>query len=200
MHICHVSVSLKTGGLERVLAGLAAHTDRGTCEMAFVALREEGRFAREIRKTGAIVETLGSANRWQMVQRLKHFFREHRFDIVHTHNTYPHIYGTLAARLAGVPVILNTRHGQRVGHGWKSRILFRFASRWVDRIVAVSDDAAALCIKDDGVPRSKVSRIWNGIDAATTARYIRAVLDGSCSTPVPIRQQVAHVLNMVNQL
>jgi anthranilate phosphoribosyltransferase len=38
------------------------------------------------------------------------------------------------------------------------------------------------------------------IDAVTTARYIRAVLDGSFPTPAPIRQQVAHVLNMVNQL
>jgi anthranilate phosphoribosyltransferase len=38
------------------------------------------------------------------------------------------------------------------------------------------------------------------IDAITTARYIRDVLDGSCPTPAPIRQQVTHVLSMVNQL
>ena len=38
------------------------------------------------------------------------------------------------------------------------------------------------------------------IDATTTARYIREVLDGTSPTPAPIRQQVAHILTMVNQL
>ncbi len=132
--------------------------------MTFVALSEEGRFADEIRKAGAVVQTIGSPNRWHMVLQLKKFFREHRFDIVHTHNIYPHIYGTLAARLAGVPSVINTRHGQRSGHGWKSRILFRLAAYWADRIVAVSDDAAKLCSDEDGITKKKVVRIWNGID------------------------------------
>lgn len=169
MRICHVSVSLKTGGLERVLAGLAAHTDRKKFELDFVALREEGRFASEIRKTGARVELLSAPNRWHLVYRLKSYFRDHRIDIVHTHNTYPHLYGTLAARLARVPIVVNTRHGQRIGHGWKSKMLFRFAARWVDRIIAVSDDAAALCVNEDRIPAPKVTRIWNGIDPADFA-------------------------------
>ncbi len=180
MQICHVSVSLKTGGLERVLAGLAANTDRGSCDMTFVALQAEGRFANEIRSSGALVKTLGVTNRWQMVKSLRNFLRDRCFDIVHTHNIYPHLYGTMAARLAGVPIIVNTRHGQRIGQGWKSRILFRLASYWVDRIVAVSDDAAALCIQKDGIPASKVLRIWNGIDPTEFA------FRGSSGRPVAV--------------
>jgi glycosyltransferase involved in cell wall biosynthesis len=103
------------------------------------------------------------------VRGLKRHFNQHRFDLVHTHNIYPHLYGTLAARLAGVPFVVNTRHGQRVGQGWKSRILFRVASYWVDRVVAVSDDAASLCVEKDGLPLKKVSRIWNGIDISEFA-------------------------------
>ncbi len=180
MRICHVSVSLKTGGLERVLAGLAAHTNREKFELDFVALREEGRFASEIRNTGARVELLSAPNRWHMVNRLRNFFRDRRIDIVHTHNTYPHLYGTLAARLARVPIVVNTRHGQRIGHGWKSKMLFRLAGIWVDRFVAVSDDAAGLCVKEDGLPAKKVSRIWNGIDPADFAFH------GSTCIPLAI--------------
>ena len=37
--------------------------------------------------------------------------RELRPDIVHTHNPKPGVYGRIAARLAGVPVVVNTVHG-----------------------------------------------------------------------------------------
>ena len=164
IRVCHVSLSLKTGGLERILAGMASHTNRDQCHMDFIALKDEGRFADEIRRSGAKVTTLNCTNRWSMMRQLRRCFRQGHYDVVHTHNTYPHLYATIAARWAGIPVVLNTRHGQRAGHGWKSRTLFRWVSRWADQIVAVSDDAARLCVEIDGLPPSKVTRIWNGID------------------------------------
>ncbi len=166
MRICHLSVSLKTGGLERILAGMATHTDRTQYQMDFVAMREAGRFADEIRNAGGDVLTLGPMNRFRMLRRLKAHFQSKGYDVVHTHNAYPHLYGTIAARAARVPVIVNTRHGQHIGHGWKSRFLSRMAGYWSHRLIAVSDDAAALSIYPDGLPPSKVVRIWNGIDVS----------------------------------
>jgi glycosyltransferase involved in cell wall biosynthesis/ribosomal protein S18 acetylase RimI-like enzyme len=37
--------------------------------------------------------------------------RRERFDLVHTHNPKPGVIGRVAARLAGVPVVVNTVHG-----------------------------------------------------------------------------------------
>jgi glycosyltransferase involved in cell wall biosynthesis/ribosomal protein S18 acetylase RimI-like enzyme len=37
--------------------------------------------------------------------------RRERFDLVHTHNPKPGVLGRVAARLAGVPVVVNTVHG-----------------------------------------------------------------------------------------
>ena len=42
---------------------------------------------------------------------LVRLFRRLRPDIVHTHNPKPGVYGRVAARLAGVPVVVNTVHG-----------------------------------------------------------------------------------------
>ena len=169
LRVCHVSLTLKTGGLERILADLARHHDRKVCVPEFLAIREVGRFADEIRDAGGIVHQLSAAGRVGQIQQMRRLFRERRFDVVHTHNTYPHIYASIAARLARVPVVVNTRHGQRAGHGWKSRTQFRWASHLVDRIITVSDDAANLCIKVDGIAPAKVQRIWNGIDLSDFA-------------------------------
>lgn len=164
LRVCHVSLTLKTGGLERILADLARHHDSAACLPEFLAINEVGRFADQIRESGGIVHQLKPARRLGQISQMRQLFLQQRYDVVHTHNTYPHIYASISARLAGVPVVVNTRHGQRSGHGWKSRIQFRWASRLVDRIIAVSDDAANLCVEDDGILPTKVRRIWNGID------------------------------------
>ncbi len=164
LRVCHVSLTLKTGGLERLLADIARHHDAAHCRPEFLALTDVGRFADVIRDAGCRVHTLSPAGRFGQMRQMVRLFHAGRFDVVHTHNTYPHIYGSIAARLAHVPVVVNTRHGQRAGHGWKSRTQFRWASRLVDRIIAVSDDAAQLCVNADGVSPSKVMRVWNGID------------------------------------
>lgn len=164
LKVCHVSLTLKTGGLERILADLARHHSSERCEPTFLALREVGRFANEIRACNRTVSVLKHQGRFSGLREMARFFRDHQFDVVHTHNTYPHLYATLAARWAGVPVVVQTRHGQRAGHGWKSSWQYRWAAKWVDRIVAVSDDAAGLCVTADHIPASKVTRIWNGID------------------------------------
>ena len=164
LRVCHVSLTLKTGGLERLLADIARCHNPEATTTEFVALSEVGRFADEIRQTGCQVHSLSPAGRLGRVSQMVRLFRGGKFDVVHTHNTYPHIFGSIAARLAGVPVVVNTRHGQRAGHGWKSRVQFRWASHLADRIVAVSDDAARLCVESDRVAPRKVIRIWNGID------------------------------------
>ncbi|MDB5334713.1 MAG: glycosyl transferase group 1 [Planctomycetaceae bacterium] len=164
LRVCHVSLTLKTGGLERLLADIARYHDVLDCVPEFVALNEVGRFADVIREAGCTVHQLKPSGVFGHVRQLARLFRAGQFDVVHTHNTYPHIYGSIAAKLAGVPVVVNTRHGQRAGGNWKTQTLFRWSSHLVNRIVAVSDDAAQLCIKTDGVAARKVTRIWNGID------------------------------------
>lgn len=164
LRVCHVSLTLKTGGLERLLADIARHHDAARCVPEFLAVNEVGRFADIIRDAGCKVHTLQAAGRFGQLRQMARLFCAERFDVVHTHNTHPHINGSIAARWAGVPIVVNTRHGQRAGHGWKSRTQFRWASHLVNKIIAVSDDAAQLCVESDGVPRPKVLRIWNGID------------------------------------
>jgi len=96
--------------------------------------------------------------------RLAHFLREHNVKIVHTHNPGAHIYGLLAARLAGVPVRVHTRHGRNFPDDKKRVWINRILSWGTDVIVPVSDDAGLVATNVEHISPKKIHRIWNGID------------------------------------
>jgi glycosyltransferase involved in cell wall biosynthesis len=71
--------------------------------------------------------------------------RRHRPHIVHTHTAKAGFLGRLAARLAGVPIILHTYHGH-VLHGYFGRakswllcLMEKVLARFTDRLVTVSE-------------------------------------------------------------
>ncbi len=98
--------------------------------------------------------------------------RRGRYQIVHTHISKAGVLGRLAARLAGVPVVLHTYHGPvaEVEAGGVAGAAFRLAERTMarlsDRLVAVSADTARRSL-DMGLGRpSQYCVIHNGIDLA----------------------------------
>lgn len=67
------------------------------------------------------------------------------YDVVHTHTSKAGVLGRIAARLAGVPVVVHTPHGH-VYHGYGGRVrsrLFvwveRLLARWTDVLVALTE-------------------------------------------------------------
>ncbi|QDT91712.1 glycosyltransferase [Gimesia algae] len=166
LRVCHLSLTLCTGGLERLLVDFARYHNRDQFELEFIALGETGTPAEEIQQMGCpvIQFPLTARGKLDKIRQLSDFLNQRDYDLLHTHNAYPHFYGSLAAYRSRIPVTIQTRHGRRFGETFSERMQFAIASRFADRVVSVSDDTSLRCKKIGWLNDKKVTRIWNGID------------------------------------
>lgn len=102
--------------------------------------------------------------------RLYRIFRREQFTIVHTHNPKPGLLGQLAARLARVPIVVNTVHGfyfHENMHPWMRRfyiVMERIAAHCSDVILSQnSEDVRTAIVEHISAPK-KLKYLGNGID------------------------------------
>jgi len=97
------------------------------------------------------------------VLRLASILKQARVTVVHTHMYHSNLYGTVAARLAGIPVVVTTEHGE---NPWK-----RPYQWWLERNVispiadvrfCVSPQILAIRRDVDGIPATKLRLVVNG--------------------------------------
>jgi glycosyltransferase involved in cell wall biosynthesis len=101
---------------------------------------------------------------------LTRFLRKKRYHIVHTHNSKAGFIGRLAAKWAGVPIIVHTVHGFSFHDSepaWRQilfRNLERLASRWCDKMVFISQPLIDWALRDRIAGREKILKIYSGIE------------------------------------
>ncbi len=173
MRIVQLVENLEMGGLERLAVDLALAQKAAGHDPAVYCLLGRGFFAGELEAAGipliAFEKKKGISLRttWQMARALRRF----RAEVVHTHNANVHHYGVAAARQAGVPVVVNTRHGLGVLHmKAKQERIFRATLRWTDAVVLVSEDSRGFFVDHRDIPRRKTRVILNGIPVE---RFVR---------------------------
>lgn len=103
---------------------------------------------------------------WQLVR----IMRRERFDVVHTHTPKAGLLGQLAARLAGVPIVVNTLHGfyfhddtkpmPRRCYVWMERV----AAKCSDTILSQNREDMATAVVEGIASPDLVKWLGNGID------------------------------------
>lgn len=97
------------------------------------------------------------------VREIRRYCKEERVEVVHTHIFFASLVGLLGARLAGVPVRINTRHHASMNHGTSYYWLDRLTAALGNRIVATSEMLARVLAREKASPR-EVKLIHLGID------------------------------------
>ncbi|MGH2395667.1 MAG: glycosyltransferase family 4 protein [bacterium] len=126
---------------------------------------------------------------------LYRLFRRERPSIADLHMTKARVLGGIAARLAGVPIVLETFHGT-LFEGYygplRTKILVaveRIIARLMDGIIAVSERVAADLVARRIAPRERIHVILPGLDldrfdASSAAGRLRASLGVNDGSPI----------------
>jgi glycosyltransferase involved in cell wall biosynthesis len=187
--ICHVFKITGFSGSENHLLILASHLDRSRYRLTFCLLVErEPDLSAYVAALEAVgVEVVRFPIRADLdpllLWRLGRFLRAQRPDIVHTHLIHGDLYGTLAARLAGVPLVVSTRHND---NAFRRSSLFRqlhgsFSKRQ-DHIITISEHLKRFTVEIEGVDPGKITPIHYGLaprpanSDALTAKAVRTEL------------------------
>jgi glycosyltransferase involved in cell wall biosynthesis len=167
MKIVQILPSLDVGGMERLVIAMAREQQRQGHQPAIYCLERAGTMADQLEALAIPVTVFGKGPGFSLsvVGEMARRLRAARPDVVHTHNALVHHYGVLAAKMAGVPVIVNTRHGYG-NFGWDARRerIFNTTVHWTDAIVMVTQGVQEYFVTRRGIPSSRTRVILNGVD------------------------------------
>jgi glycosyltransferase involved in cell wall biosynthesis len=166
MNVTHFVENLNRGGLERAVIDLMRAQRALGHHCQVVCLFERGVLADEVEAIGVRVHACGKRRGLDVraLARARRHLRQHRTEILHTHNATAHYHAALAA--LGLPVrrIVNTRHGMgALDAGSRREALYRFTMRVTDAVVTVCEAARGDIERSGTLPAAKLVTIPNGI-------------------------------------
>jgi glycosyltransferase involved in cell wall biosynthesis len=109
--------------------------------------------------------TVLNAFRPLILYRLVKVLKAENVGVIHCHRHKPTVYGAIAAKLAGVPVVLAHVHGLNRSKRPRRRLTNRFLFRKVNRILTAGEATRADVLRaNPSLPPEKVLSVGNSID------------------------------------
>jgi glycosyltransferase involved in cell wall biosynthesis len=140
----------------------------------------EGEMESHIRESGVdlriipeLVRELSPLRDTIALLKLFSLMKREKFDIVHTHTSKAGFLGRIAARMAGVPIVIHTPHGH-IFYGYfgplKNRVfilLEKFAALFADRIITLTERGKREYVERRIAPADRFIPIYSGMDLSS---------------------------------
>lgn len=166
LKVIHLVEDLKIGGAERVIADIAMGLDRKKYDVSVWCVTRGGETATELSEKGIDVKILGISsyhnplNTFKLTRQLK----AARPEIVHTHGYFASVIGRLAARRAGISVILAHVHSTYWEYKKRHLMIERKLSRFTHKIICCSEAVENFVKNTEKITEKKTIVIYNGVD------------------------------------
>ena len=159
------------------------------------AICSNGPAISRLRERGYVIEPINIERSFSLPRHISstlalvRLFKAHKFDVVHVHTPVAALIGRIAARIAGVPMVVYTAHGFYFHNGmpgWKRSVFVALewvAGRLTDLLFCQSNEDSLDAVKSGICPADRVLTIGNGVsttdfdpDRVGDGRAIRAKL------------------------
>ncbi len=184
--VVHVVHRFSVGGLENGVVNLINRLPAWRWRHAVVALTEiDASFARRIERDDVRFMSLRKppGQGLRELPKLWQIFRELRPSVVHTRNIAA-LEAQLPAWLAGVPARVHGEHGRDMADLYLSNRPHRWTRRayrpFVHHYVALSRDLAEHLVAPIGVPRTRITQLYNGVDTERFAPALKRGVPENC--------------------
>ena len=172
--VLHLINSFDIGGTERQAVELLKRLDSQRYDVGLAVLRNTGPFYNEIEALFPDVPefpltSFYNPNALKQLARLRRLLVRDRIDILHAHDFYSGLLGTVAARLARVRVIACQRHlklSDRKVHDLGTRIIHRLAHR----VLVNSEAIRERIIEQGSARRETIVVVRNGVVGTRQSR------------------------------
>jgi glycosyltransferase involved in cell wall biosynthesis len=173
IRVAHVVGSLQYGGAENQVVQILNGLNPSRTEKYLITFRDvETGNSRALKPE--IKHLKVKLRRWGQIGCIFRLYRLSKavgMDVVQSHLFHPNLYVAIAARLAGVPVVVTTEHGKNL---WKTPIHHfiekRIVSPLVTMRVAVSKDIRDIRVQSGDVPEDKITVITNCVETPENIR------------------------------
>ncbi len=182
--ICHVQLLPLLSGVQNMMINLIDNLDRNEYDNTVISA-SNGPMIEKLKemdfKHVAFPKLIQKINIHdvRIFIQLYTFFRNERFDIVHTHSSKTGFMGRIAAKLAGIKIIIHTIHGFPF-HPYQSKIvrsfyqnLERIAGVFCDTAVSVNSFERKLAVQKHLINKKKIVTICNGIKGLVSQNHIK---------------------------
>lgn len=177
MKIIRLSTFLDFGGVETRLSTISHVQDAN--EWIFVCMNKEGKASEIIKKNGKRVinlQTKPSIYSIKTLFKVYNLLKKEQPHVIHTSGAEANFHGILAAKLAGIPIII----GEEIGvpkHGKTAKFIFSKIYALANYVVGNSQAVLDAVHVIDKVPYSKLIKIDNPILFKDLSTYDLAPTD-----------------------
>jgi glycosyltransferase involved in cell wall biosynthesis len=181
--------TLDRSGAEKQMVLLAEGLPRDRFQVEVAALTRLGPLEAELNTAGVPVTAIGKRFKLDPIAlaNLARFLKSNAFDVVQTWIFAANTYGRVAARMAGVPVVVVAEMAVDLWKGRFARSVDRRLATWCDRLVGNSH-AVVDYYRDLGVPDDRLAMIYSGVSdeepPTIDPRAIRADLGFEVDAPL----------------
>ena len=168
--IVHIIKATGIAGAEQHLITMLPEFDKRSFDIYIIVLTEPEKpvdelfFALEQVGVNSERMLISSNSDLSVVIRMVRRLRDLAPSIVHTHLIHADIYGAIAARIAGVPAVISSRHNDDPFRSqWPLSLLLRIVNRCINRFISISERVRVFTIENERVPASLIDTVYYGL-------------------------------------